>query len=831
MRRPLEDSTYTQSQHQESRCACCNKIYKTRHYNICDDPRTFAAHGFGISLYYILMRYLLYICGILLFWCAALMVMYVNGGVTELTIGKDTEIQEEERVAFPNYGKTLANEWSIGRIRQEEVSNALLIGGAGMIFIFYFAWVQMNALLNSCDTELNIDNLTPADYTVSLTGVPVDIMNEEEIKRDFLMNLNGNPELLKSTNKRIEVFKITSAYDLVEYDKIRTKLSDLRVKKQVIQNYRRRAKESNDKLTDAELGTIYPKGYEKCNYSEISEKYAELKRKILVLTQPGELKRLPQVFISFTRTVANDVVEMYKGSSLHYIFGMAKYKMKGQKVYVAEAPEPEDVMWENLGYTSMQRLCRVVLNGFITLIIMGVCLVANIFITKASKKYSENKDSSTVVLILFNLLFSFITMIVNAALSYTIPILTVYERHGSQTAYYCSVAIKLSLALFLNSAIIPVITYEEEVYFTSGGFLTTIWMNWLFVCFFNPFLEIFDPWYLLACASWYLVKSKGANSTLTQREANIALEPYEISIVTKYAQLMNIMFYTSFYAFFFPPGIVITIAGIFINYWVSKYLMINRYKVPRISGDIALYCMHFMGWFFPIFSLVAAEVFIARFKTSIMENQLLGIVLPIALLIAMFSLSYCLKHCSGKGSEKSCLYKLFVGDNSFVTMYFDRFKNVEYNPFTFMTSDYKISNPVTREEGLKELTDYCSRNAKTEEQKVVANTLNTRLTVPAAFTNFTARPLMPMNFYQPRPPVSIYTPMNMTTMSPMAINPTTMPMHIPQPSNIYPPLQRPAVYIPRPMYQPAYAMPQVYQPGYAPQPMYRPYVPSFNQGY
>ena len=81
------------------------------------------------------------------------------------------------------------------------------------------------------------------------------------------------------------------------------------------------------------------------------------------------------------------------------------------------------------------------------------------------------------------------------------------------------------------------------------------------------------------------------------------MEPYEINVPTKFAQTISMLFYTAFYATFFPAGIIFTLVGLGFHYWIGKvrslthpqYLMINRYKVPRIGGDIALYSMQLIG--------------------------------------------------------------------------------------------------------------------------------------------------------------------------------------------------------------------------------------------
>ena len=110
-------------------------------------------------------------------------------------------------------------------------------------------------------------------------------------------------------------------------------------------------------------------------------------------------------------------------------------------------------------------------------------------------------------------------------LSFVIPAITKFEKSTTGTAYDCSVALKLSLSLFLNSGIIPIITYKEDTYFTDGGFLMSVWLNWLCIAVLSPILELFSVQYLLSVLFYRTLKSRATKSLMTQREANIESEP------------------------------------------------------------------------------------------------------------------------------------------------------------------------------------------------------------------------------------------------------------------------------------------------------------------
>jgi len=482
---------------------------------------------------------------------------------------------------------------------QTESATCLVIATVAFMVVFYLSWVQFNSKLDALDTKLNIDNLTPADYTVMLSNVPVEQMTDEEIIHEFEMSVHTS--LHGETSQPVKIKKIVHAYDLTPYTEKVTELRDLRRQKRSIDTYREAYKKRGTKMghtvTEDEISKVYPESCKDCDYKKISERIQELTKVLDEYNHldASKITKLGIVFVTFSHTLSDDISDKYRVGPISYLLGWSGYQMRHSQVMVEEAPEAQDVQWDNLGTSFLNRTCRVILNWFILLVILIICLVANIFVSQKNKQYADEAGDNKAFLIALSIIFSAITMFINMVLCFAIPVITSYERLSTATGYDSSVAFKLSFALFLNSAIIPIITYQKQVYFTDGGFLMTIWLNWLCICFLNPIFDVFDIWYWMDMCKWSRIKKEGENCLLTQREANIALEPYQIYLPTKFAQTINIMFYTAFYMILFPAGIIITIAGYFIQYWLTKYLMITRYSVPKCSGDIAMYSMDLIG--------------------------------------------------------------------------------------------------------------------------------------------------------------------------------------------------------------------------------------------
>ena len=97
-------------------------------------------------------------------------------------------------------------------------------------------------------------------------------------------------------------------------------------------------------------------------------------------------------------------------------------------------------------------------------------------------------------------------------------------------------------------------------------------MNWLSINFLQPVFEYFSPFYLFYLIKKWRTFGKGKGSKLTQTEANTRVQPPQINMPKKYAEMINVMFFTAFYIPLFPLGVFFTLFGIPFNYMVDKVI-------------------------------------------------------------------------------------------------------------------------------------------------------------------------------------------------------------------------------------------------------------------
>ena len=84
---------------------------------------------------------------------------------------------------------------------------------------------------------------------------------------------------------------------------------------------------------------------------------------------------------------------------------------------------------------------------------------------------------------------SIIILVLNYVLAKVVTTLSVKERHETLTAYNLSVAFKLTLTQFINTAIIPLmVNISSDKWFIEGGLVTDIFSIMISLSFEQPVL-------------------------------------------------------------------------------------------------------------------------------------------------------------------------------------------------------------------------------------------------------------------------------------------------------------------------------------------------------
>ena len=121
-------------------------------------------------------------------------------------------------------------------------------------------------------------------------------------------------------------------------------------------------------------------------------------------------------------------------------------------------------------------------------------------------------------------------------------------------------------------------------YFGNGGLI----YNQFFVFIMNMIIPnvmgFINPGFYIKNFLRKRERKKEDKSLLTQAEAQILFEnpPYDIS--KAYADLLKTIFFTCFYAAIIPMGVLLSLIGICIIYWVHKLNILQRANIPYNQG-------------------------------------------------------------------------------------------------------------------------------------------------------------------------------------------------------------------------------------------------------
>ena len=156
------------------------------------------------------------------------------------------------------------------------------------------------------------------------------------------------------------------------------------------------------------------------------------------------------------------------------------------------APEPEDIIFENLETTLLARIMKTALFFLISIIICFISFIIVASLNIFQEYLDENYAEHNYILYFVSIFISLVLDLIDFALETVLEILTDKERQATRTNFFLSFSIKLTVSSSLNSILVPFLC---EIIFTKSKryevLIGNLFVEFLFNSFATPFLNEF----------------------------------------------------------------------------------------------------------------------------------------------------------------------------------------------------------------------------------------------------------------------------------------------------------------------------------------------------
>ena len=592
-------------------------------FNYCTPPKKLYHCGYGLYLFFIFEKYIIinYLC--LIITCSIPYILVCNVYANKLydycteyyvkdTIPVNLETNNEYCINFisnDEYDYTKfdwMNKWSgqtmIIYIKilkdfadQKQIDN-VVCNFNFISFISLFILLIVNflfiSLTSALKNEIDFKEQSPRDYTLIISDIPKEQYKPGPLKNDYL-----DPE------DNVDIKEINLSYKLTESKKLKSEL--IQIKKKI----------KNNKSTG-----YYEEGILCCKHKKNISSLIIRKKQILKV-----LKKLEDdysqnafngvAFITFnTENEASDYKKKFPttfigklfiniGKSIALCFCgccLSKTTKKSlrvkSKITVDLAPEPEDVIFENLEFHFISRLFRSLLLYFFSILLAGISF--GIVTLLNYIQYKKEKDIKEKFIFKYglSLAITLVTITVNFLIKRLFIKFADYEKPWTYTDKYLSISMKFTILSFFNTAIVPLVS--NIIQYGKGNY--EVLVNNMFMIFLVD--SILNPLMSLTCYDlilnrffrWFFITRKYKNEKeelpLSQREVNHYFENPDMRVYIQYSHLSAQIIMTFFYMPLFPLGPFITLIGIILNYLIEKLKCFQIYKRPeKLNEKIAFF--------------------------------------------------------------------------------------------------------------------------------------------------------------------------------------------------------------------------------------------------
>ena len=570
--------------------------------------------------------------------------------------------------------------------------------------------------------QVNLMNTTPKDYTLLCTNLynAIDSFNkyknfslfdDEEIKdkneiEKFIYFLKK--VILPKNNENLNIEEINICYKLNKFMKIQGKINDINDKIFQIEHNPTQIKKNENHKTLEEKN--YYKGFlccqRKISYLKLQIKRKELEDELEFLLKDKIMTSKENfagcIFITFPtikekEKYYNEFPHSFLEKCIEFIKEL-KYRIcccfiyreklenfhRRKKLKVSFAPDPEELIWENMEFTLISKIKRSLIIYIISLLLIGVSFGIILYLNYLQQSSELHEWAiNTFMKFGISLVITGVISGLNFVFFLLLNYLTTLERQRTKTDYYLSYSVKLTIFTFINTGVIPIISnYMQNGWGKNDNLLNNTLMLFLINSTVTPFMWTFNIGYIIKKIRIYFIEKKFSFKSLniSQKELNKIYELPNMDISAKYSYIAKTILMTFLYIPIFPLGVPISLFGFILGYLLEKYNFTHIYKRPEMLNEsICFFYISNFNVFLFCFSIGIWMFMSENFRTQIWS--LIDIILFGVLCIIPFRLILRYNFLGITEAE--------INQKQYKDVYFEFF------------NDYERQNPMTKKIGLK----------------------------------------------------------------------------------------------------------------------------------
>ena len=719
-------------------------------FKICDSTDKFSECGLGIALFFYYFRFCIICLSIVFIMMALPMIIFnkyysneINTACDNIfnqkniTICKkylgDSELYNQSFVFLIPFSSDSITDyfkyWTEMNENQSNIKKTIInyiILDIFPNFILFITGLYFLFLLRiRIDKEKSM-NCSPSDYTLFISNMnnALDyyedyciskkkiVYNDKERFKDFITFLKN--KIIYTKKKSDEIYDINFCYILKDFMKSGRQIKKINYQLlQIVNNFEQ--KQYNNKYglygekrryfelccgCNCKKGLSIKKLLRNREINQIKINYLLKNSKIItknnftgsIFVTFNTIQQKEEYYSKYNKNIFLKILSFFKEAKYYCCCCCIEEKSKNRffrrkRISVSSAFEPEDIIWENIGYDKWFRFKRLFLIYTFSLLLLFISFLIVLGLTYL-REYSMNKKVTSYIIIRYgiSLLITASICIINEIFYFLLEKLTKKEKQISMTNFYLSYSIKLTLFNFVSYGIVPLVCNKIE----NGKenhyeyLVDDVLLIFLANSFGSPLLWTFDFIYIYKKIKICLLERKkepDLKHNKTQRELNKLYQLPDMNISYKYSYVAKTILLSLFYIPIFPFGIVISLVGFILAYYLELYNFTHLYRKPEMINERI--CLFYIEYF--VMNLFFFNLGIYIFIKDIFSiDFLLIIFLVIFGILSIFPFTK-LINCECLKVPKNILLN--------TTQYEDIY-------FSFY-NDYQRQNPMTKIDGLK----------------------------------------------------------------------------------------------------------------------------------